>query len=282
MYTRRTLWLRPKRRRATTVGTWLSLVERTLGVGEVASSNLVVPTISALRINFYSTPLPIRCTRAFDPIESLPRATCFNQAVETSRPALSHAPDIRLRPGTATPIGPSVWPRLRSGALFRENAAEFLLANARQFGDLVAYSALGRKVLQFNHPELIQEMLVRDAPPPPSQSRHAALEGGPRRRPPHQRRAVAHAPAASRPARLSPPAYRGLRRDDLPSTPTRRPQPGARARPSTSALTCFCSRFASSVKPCSTPMSSRRCTRSPTPSTASRASFRSPSCRFRG
>ena len=27
------------------VGTWLSLVERTLGVGEVASSNLVVPTI---------------------------------------------------------------------------------------------------------------------------------------------------------------------------------------------------------------------------------------------
>ena len=30
----------------TIVGTWLSLVERTLGVGEVASSNLVVPTIS--------------------------------------------------------------------------------------------------------------------------------------------------------------------------------------------------------------------------------------------
>ena len=29
------------------VGTWLSLVERTLGVGEVASSNLVVPTISS-------------------------------------------------------------------------------------------------------------------------------------------------------------------------------------------------------------------------------------------
>jgi hypothetical protein len=28
----------------TIVGTWLSLVERTLGVGEVASSNLVVPT----------------------------------------------------------------------------------------------------------------------------------------------------------------------------------------------------------------------------------------------
>jgi hypothetical protein len=36
---------RPPGRRANTVGTWLSLVERTLGVGEVASSNLVVPTI---------------------------------------------------------------------------------------------------------------------------------------------------------------------------------------------------------------------------------------------
>jgi hypothetical protein len=40
----------PRRRppgmtRKTIVGTWLSLVERTLGVGEVASSNLVVPTI---------------------------------------------------------------------------------------------------------------------------------------------------------------------------------------------------------------------------------------------
>ncbi len=35
----------PGRRFMQQVGTWLSLVERTLGVGEVASSNLVVPTI---------------------------------------------------------------------------------------------------------------------------------------------------------------------------------------------------------------------------------------------
>ena len=33
------------------VGTWLSLVERTLGVGEVASSNLVVPTISSQQLS---------------------------------------------------------------------------------------------------------------------------------------------------------------------------------------------------------------------------------------
>jgi hypothetical protein len=41
------VWLTRKQR----VGTWLSLVERTLGVGEVASSNLVVPTI--LQIIFF-------------------------------------------------------------------------------------------------------------------------------------------------------------------------------------------------------------------------------------
>ena len=34
------------------VGTWLSLVERTLGVGEVASSNLVVPTIIFYKLAF--------------------------------------------------------------------------------------------------------------------------------------------------------------------------------------------------------------------------------------
>jgi hypothetical protein len=35
------------------VGTWLSLVERTLGVGEVASSNLVVPTIIPQELSFF-------------------------------------------------------------------------------------------------------------------------------------------------------------------------------------------------------------------------------------
>lgn len=39
----------------------------------------------------------------------------------------------------------------------------FLLANAEKYGDLVSFRALGRTVLQFNHPELVQEMLVRDA-----------------------------------------------------------------------------------------------------------------------
>jgi cytochrome P450 len=38
-----------------------------------------------------------------------------------------------------------------------------MLANAQRYGDLVSFRALGRTVLQFNHPELVQEMLVRDA-----------------------------------------------------------------------------------------------------------------------
>ena len=39
----------------------------------------------------------------------------------------------------------------------------FMLSNAEKYGDLVSFRALGRTVLQFNHPELVQEMLVRDA-----------------------------------------------------------------------------------------------------------------------
>ncbi len=72
-------------------------------------------------------------------------------------------PYIRWKsPGT--PAGPTFLPRVLNGSVFRENAADFLLTNARTYGDLVFYYALGRPVLQFNHPELVQEMLVRDAP----------------------------------------------------------------------------------------------------------------------
>ena len=43
------------------------------------------------------------------------------------------------------------------------DAATFLRENARRYGDLVFFRALGRPVLQCNHPELVGEMLVRDA-----------------------------------------------------------------------------------------------------------------------
>ena len=71
-------------------------------------------------------------------------------------------PEIRWRaPGM--PAGPSFPARVRSGELFRENALDYLQRNAERYGDLVRFRALGREVFQFNHPELIGEMLVRDA-----------------------------------------------------------------------------------------------------------------------
>ncbi len=70
------------------------------------------------------------------------------------------APDIRWRaPGR--PEGPNFVPRVRSGELFRENAAEYLLHNAQRYGDLVWFRALGREVLQCNHPDLVSDLLVR-------------------------------------------------------------------------------------------------------------------------
>jgi cytochrome P450 len=71
------------------------------------------------------------------------------------------APDIRWK-AAGQPAGPKFWPRLMRGRLFRGNAATLLVANAREYGDLVMFRVLGTPVLQFNHPELVQEMLVRD------------------------------------------------------------------------------------------------------------------------
>ena len=59
MYTEGTLPLRSLRGWRIEVGTWLSLVERTLGVGEVASSNLVVPTNSSAPHGSVSIPTPM-------------------------------------------------------------------------------------------------------------------------------------------------------------------------------------------------------------------------------
>jgi cytochrome P450 len=75
----------------------------------------------------------------------------------------SIAPDIHWREAARLPAGPALLPRLLGGEIFRQNAAEFLLENAQKYGDLVYFRAFGRPVLQFNHPELVHEMLVRDA-----------------------------------------------------------------------------------------------------------------------
>ena len=74
------------------------------------------------------------------------------------------SPNILLAPNGRWPAGPHFSQRLLSGALFRGNSAEFMVSNARRYGDLVHFRAAGRDVFQCNHPELVHEMLVRDAP----------------------------------------------------------------------------------------------------------------------
>ena len=65
---------------------------------------------------------------------------------------------------TAYPPGPSSWNRLSRTGLLRPSTHEFLIHNARTYGDLVHYKAFGRHVFQFNHPDMVPEVLIRDAP----------------------------------------------------------------------------------------------------------------------
>jgi cytochrome P450 len=74
------------------------------------------------------------------------------------------APDIRARPGAPYPPGPPFLPRLLSGKMFRQSSVDFLTDNARKYGDLVHFGAIKRNIYQFNHPELIQELLINDEP----------------------------------------------------------------------------------------------------------------------
>jgi cytochrome P450 len=73
-------------------------------------------------------------------------------------------PDIRLRSGSRLPQGPPFLPRLLTGKIFRQTAADFMLQNAQRYGDIVYYTAGRRQVFQFNHPDLIQELLVNNEP----------------------------------------------------------------------------------------------------------------------
>ncbi|MGC8549897.1 MAG: cytochrome P450 [Acidobacteriaceae bacterium] len=73
------------------------------------------------------------------------------------------APEIRWRRGGRVPAGPGFWGPLVRGEAFKLDAARTLERNAREFGDLVYLRIPGRDLFQFNHPELVQEMLVRDA-----------------------------------------------------------------------------------------------------------------------
>jgi cytochrome P450 len=72
-------------------------------------------------------------------------------------------PRISIRTGGRYPDGPRFAQRLLSGDIFRQNAADFMLNTARRFGDLNHYTGLGRHIFQFNHPQLIEDLLLRDA-----------------------------------------------------------------------------------------------------------------------
>ena len=73
------------------------------------------------------------------------------------------APKIATRPGARYPDGPPFARRLFSGELFRQSAVDFMLDTARRFGDLNHYTGFGRHIFQFNHPQLIEDLLLRDA-----------------------------------------------------------------------------------------------------------------------
>jgi cytochrome P450 len=73
-------------------------------------------------------------------------------------------PDIRAARNPSLPAGPALLPRLLNGRAFRDNATDYLLENARTYGDLVYFRALNRKVYQVNHPDLIADFFLKDAP----------------------------------------------------------------------------------------------------------------------
>jgi cytochrome P450 len=52
---------------------------------------------------------------------------------------------------------------LLSGRVFRQTPIEALHRNFEEYGDLIHYRAAGRHIYQFNHPEMVQELLVNDA-----------------------------------------------------------------------------------------------------------------------
>lgn len=53
--------------------------------------------------------------------------------------------------------------RLKNPGLLRLSTHAFLEDNSKLYGDIVHYKAFGRHVFQFNHPEMVQEVLIRDA-----------------------------------------------------------------------------------------------------------------------
>ena len=102
----------------------------------------------------------------------LPFVTSHTVPKTTHTQARTHAynqpvpPSIDIHPGpTATyPAGPPFLPRLLSGELFRQNPAEATLDSARRHGDLTYARVFNQHFYQLNHPDLIADFFLKDAP----------------------------------------------------------------------------------------------------------------------
>jgi cytochrome P450 len=72
--------------------------------------------------------------------------------------------DVRSGSRKNRPPGPPLLPGLLSGRAFRRIATESMTEAAQLYGDLVHYSVFGRHIYQLNHPDLIEDFLIKDAP----------------------------------------------------------------------------------------------------------------------
>ncbi len=72
---------------------------------------------------------------------------------------------VRLQQGDSAqfPPGPKFLPRLFSGRVFRQSAADYMEDCARSYGDLVHYRAATRHIYQINHPDLIADYFLKDS-----------------------------------------------------------------------------------------------------------------------
>src|SRR5258708_37769637 len=81
------------------------------------------------------------------------------QAVATQVPI-----EIRGNASDKYPPGPPFLPRLLSGRLFRSVATENMTRALRDYGDLLHFNVFGRHIYQINHPDPIENFLIKDAP----------------------------------------------------------------------------------------------------------------------
>ena len=80
------------------------------------------------------------------------------------RSATQHVPlDIHTGPSPRYPAGPSFLPGILSGRAFRRIATENMTEAAQLHGDLVHYKVFGHHIYQLNHPDLIEDFLIKDA-----------------------------------------------------------------------------------------------------------------------